>query len=94
MKRQAVEKSLEKGRDKYSLAYDVGEVWDHIQQARIELEDVVMHNIGRRILTPWQRFAFWLMYEACQYMHDKNAQIIHDVIEAAEQAAGEEGGQT
>lgn len=83
MNRQRVEESVDTYLGDTRLRGNAGEVWDHIQNARIELEDIVMNNISSRVLAPWQRFAFWLMYELCQYMHDKNAQIIHDAIEAA-----------
>ena len=66
-----------------------GEVWDHIKNARIELEDIVMKNMSSRILTPMQRLLFWVMYEVIEYLHDKNAQIIHDAIEAAKSREGE-----
>lgn len=90
MNRRRVEANIRKGwQDKIELDHNADEVWDHIQNARIELEDIVMNNMSSRILTPWQRLVFWVMYEVVEYLHDKNAQIIHDAIEAAKSREGE-----
>ena len=89
MNRRRVERHLTTRLGDIEIRCTAGEVWDHIQNARIELEDIVMKNMSSRILTPLQRLVFWVMYEVIEYLHDKNAQIIHDAIEAAKSREGE-----
>ena len=89
MKRQLVAESVNTYLGDTRLRGNAGELWEHIQQARIELEDILIKNLGTKVLKPWERFAFWVMYEVCEYIHDKNAQIIHDAIEAAKSREGE-----
>ncbi len=89
MNRRRVEAHLTTHLGDVRIRGNAGEVWQHIQQARIELEDILIKNLGNKILTPWQRLVFWVMYEVCEHLHDKNAQIIHDVIEAAKSGEGE-----
>ena len=89
MNRRRVERHLTTRLGDIEIRCTAGEVWDHIQNARIELEDIVMKNMSSRILTPLQRLLFWVIYEVVEYLHDKNAQIIHDAIEAAKSRGGE-----